>query len=93
MHNAINWQDTRTDAIVRTLAADGGQDRFRERCGLPLANYFSGPKLMWLLDHVKGLRARAETGDVLFGTIDSWLIWRFTGRHLTDVTNAGAGRC
>ncbi len=88
VHNAINWQDTRTDAIVRTLAADGGQDRFRERCGLPLANYFSGPKLMWLLDHVKGLRARAETGDVLFGTIDSWLIWRFTGRHLTDVTNA-----
>ncbi len=88
VHNAINWQDTRTDQLIQTLSADGGQGRFRERCGLPLANYFSGAKVRWLLDHVAGLRARAETGEVLFGTIDSWLIWRFTGRHLTDVTNA-----
>ncbi len=88
VYNAINWQDTRTDQLVRTLSADGGQGRFRERCGLPLATYFSGPKIRWLLDHVDGLRARAEAGEVLFGTIDSWLIWQFTGRHLTDVTNA-----
>ena len=88
MHNAINWQDTRTDQLCRELAGDAGQDRFRERCGLPLATYFSGPKLRWLLDHVPGLRERAEAGEVLFGTMDSWLIWKLTGRHLTDVTNA-----
>jgi glycerol kinase len=88
VHNAINWQDTRTDAIIRQLAGDAGQDRFRERCGLPLATYFSGPKLRWLLDTVPGLRERAEAGEVLFGTMDSWLIWKLTGRHLTDVTNA-----
>jgi glycerol kinase len=88
VHNAINWQDTRTDHLVRELEGEFGQDRFRERCGLPLATYFSGPKLRWLLDHVPGLRQRADAGEVLFGTIDSWLIWRLTGRHLTDVTNA-----
>ncbi|MGZ8633714.1 MAG: glycerol kinase GlpK [Solirubrobacteraceae bacterium] len=88
VHNAINWQDTRTDQIIRELAGDAGQDRFRERCGLPLATYFSGPKLRWLLDTVPGLRERAEAGEVLFGTVDSWLIWKLTGRHLTDVTNA-----
>jgi glycerol kinase len=88
VHNAINWQDTRTDHLVRELAQDVGQDRFRERSGLPLATYFSGPKVMWLLEHIPGLRERAEAGDVLFGTVDSWLIWRLTGRHLTDVTNA-----
>jgi glycerol kinase len=89
VHNAISWQDTRTDRLVDELAGDVGQHRFRDRCGLPLATYFSGPKIRWLLDHVPGLRARAEAGDVLFGTMDSWLIWRLCGRHLTDVTNAG----
>ena len=88
IHNAINWQDTRTDHLVRELAGDVGQDRFRERSGLPLATYFSGPKVRWLLDHVPDLEERARTGDVMFGTMDSWLIWRLTGRHLTDVTNA-----
>ncbi|HWK25741.1 MAG TPA: glycerol kinase GlpK [Solirubrobacter sp.] len=85
VHNAINWQDTRTDRMLREL---GDQDRFKERCGLPLATYFSGPKIAWLLNSIDGLRERAEAGEVLFGTIDSWLIWKLTGRHLTDVTNA-----
>ncbi len=91
--NAIVWQDTRTRDLCDALAREGGQDRFRDRVGLPLATYFSGPKLHWLLQNVPGLRARAEHGDVLFGTIDSWLIWHLTGgpdggAHVTDVTNA-----
>ncbi len=89
VHNALNWQDMRTDHLVRELGGEAGGDRFRDRCGLPLATYFSGPKIRWLLDNVDGLRPRAEAGDVLFGTIDSWLIWNLTGRHVTDVTNAG----
>jgi glycerol kinase len=89
VHNAITWQDTRTDHLVRELAGDAGPDRFRALCGLPLATYFSGPKIRWLLDSLPGLEAEAEAGDVLFGTIDSWLIWNLTGRHVTDVTNAG----
>jgi glycerol kinase len=88
VHNAINWADTRTDHLIRELGGDIGQDRFREVCGLPLATYFSGPKIRWLLDNVPGLAERVEAGEVLFGTMDSWLIWRLTGRHLTDVTNA-----
>jgi glycerol kinase len=88
VHNAINWQDTRTDHLIRELGGDVGQDRFRDLCGLPLATYFSGPKIRWLLDSVPGLAERAEAGEVLFGTMDSWLIWRLTARHLTDVTNA-----
>ncbi len=88
VHNAIVWQDTRTDSLVRGLGAELGQDRFRDRCGLPLATYFSGPKASWLLDSAPGLRRRAENGDLLFGTMDSWLIWNLTGRHVTDVTNA-----
>jgi glycerol kinase len=93
LHNAIVWQDTRTAALCAALAAEGGQDRFRAQTGLPLATYFSGPKLAWLLEHVPGARARAEAGDLLFGTIDSWLIWNLTGGpqggvHVTDVTNA-----
>ncbi|WP_159940768.1 MULTISPECIES: glycerol kinase GlpK [unclassified Nocardiopsis] len=88
VHNAIVWQDTRTDELVRELGGEAGQDRFRERCGLPLATYFSGPKLRWLLDNVEGLRERAERGEVLFGTMDTWIIWKLTGRHVTDVTNA-----
>ena len=88
LHNAITWQDTRTDRLVRELAEGHGQDRFKEQCGLPLATYFSAPKLRWLLDKVPGLRERAEVGEVLFGTVDSWLIWNLTGRHVTDPTNA-----
>jgi glycerol kinase len=92
-HNAVVWQDTRTDAICNELAEDGGQDRFRARVGLPLATYFSGPKIKWLLDNVPGLRAAAENGDALFGNIDSWLVWNLTGgpnggAHVTDVSNA-----
>ena len=88
VHNAINWEDTRTDQLCRELAGDAGQDRFREKTGLPIATYFSGPKVRWLLDRVPGLRERAEEGEILFGTIDSWLIWNLCGRHVTDVTNA-----
>jgi glycerol kinase len=89
VQNAINWGDLRTGHLVRELAGDAGQDRFRDRCGLPLATYFSGPKIRWLLDHVPGLQERAEAGEALFGTMDTWLIWNMTGRHVTDVTNAG----
>jgi glycerol kinase len=86
--NAVVWQDTRTAALVEELGRDGGQDRFRARCGLPLATYFSGPKIRWLLDQTEGARGAADRGEVLFGTIDTWLIWKLTGRHITDVTNA-----
>ena len=88
VHNAINWEDTRTDQLCRELSRHGGQERFREKTGLPIATYFSGPKVRWLLDQVPGLRERGEEGEVLFGTIDSWLIWNLCGRHVTDVTNA-----
>ncbi|MEO8926272.1 MAG: glycerol kinase GlpK [Caulobacteraceae bacterium] len=86
--NAVVWQDTRTDALCRELAGEAGQGRFRAQTGLPLATYFSGPKIRWLLDNIEGARAAAERGEVLFGTMDCWLIWKLTGRHLTDVTNA-----
>src|SRR5690606_31486905 len=88
VHHAIVWQDTRTDRLLRVLGGTEGQDRFRQRCGLPLATYFSGPKLRWLLDEIPGLRERAQRGEVLFGTMDTWLVWQLTGRHVTDVTNA-----
>ena len=88
VHNAIVWQDTRTDRLVRELGGQVGQDRFRAACGLPLATYFAGPKIRWLLDHVDGARAAAERGAVLFGTMETWLIWKLTGQHVTDVTNA-----
>ena len=88
IYNAISWQDTRTDKIVNRLAAEGGKDRFRAKTGLPLTTYFSGPKIQWILDHVEGARDGAERGTVLFGTMDTWLIWKLTGRHVTDVTNA-----
>jgi glycerol kinase len=88
VHPAIVWQDTRTDGIVTELAREGGQGRFADRCGLPLATYFSGPKIRWLLDADPSLQARAEAGEVLFGTMDTWLIWNLTGEHVTDVTNA-----
>src|SRR5580658_7929709 len=86
--NAIVWQDTRTDKLVAELGGAVGQDRFRAQCGLPLATYFSGPKVRWLLDETPGVRARAEAGELAFGTMDAWLIWKLTGRHVTDVTNA-----
>ena len=90
---AIVWQDTRTDSLCDSLAKNGGQDRFRAKTGLPLATYFSGPKLAWLLENVPGLREAALRGDACFGNIDSWLIWNLTGgtnrgEHVTDVTNA-----
>jgi glycerol kinase len=93
VHNAIVWQDTRTDALCREFGRTGGQDRWRKQTGLPLATYFAGPKARWMLDHVKGLRERAERGEILFGTMDSWVIWNLTGgtnggAHVTDVTNA-----
>ncbi|MDQ3766124.1 MAG: glycerol kinase GlpK [Actinomycetota bacterium] len=91
--NAIVWQDTRTDKICQELSKDGGDDRFRPKTGLPLATYFSGPKIKWILDNVDGAREKAENGDVLFGNLDAFLIWKLTGGpdggvHLTDVTNA-----
>jgi glycerol kinase len=93
VHNAIVWQDTRTDALVRELAGQRGLDRLRPRVGLPLSTYFSGPKLAWILENVAGVRDRAEAGELAFGTIDSWLLWNLTGGprggvHATDVTNA-----
>ena len=93
VHNALVWQDTRTDALVDELSADGGQDRFRAKSGLPLATYFSGPKVRWILDNVDGAREKAEAGDLIFGNMDTWLLWNLTGGvdgglHYTDVTNA-----
>src|SRR5262249_24994558 len=88
VHNAIVWQDTRTDALVAELAREGGQDRFRRLTGLPLATYFSGPKIRWLLDTAPEMRRQAVAGELLFGTMDTWLVWNLTGQHVTDVTNA-----
>jgi glycerol kinase len=88
VYNALVWQDTRTDSIINDLAKEGGQDRFRLKTGLPLATYFSGPKLKWIFDSVDGARTKAESGNLLFGTIDTWLIWNLTAEHITDVTNA-----
>ncbi len=91
--NAIVWQDTRTDTLCQELAGNEGQDRLRPQTGLPLATYFSGPKIKWILDNVEGVREAAECGDALFGNMDTWLIWKLTGginggAHVTDVTNA-----
>ncbi len=93
VYNAIVWQDTRTADIVGKMAKTGGQYRFQKKVGLPLATYFSGPKVKWILDNVKGLKARAAKGELLFGNIDTWVIWNLTGGpnggvHVTDVTNA-----
>ncbi|ETK37353.1 glycerol kinase [Microbispora sp. ATCC PTA-5024] len=90
---AVVWQDTRTDTLVDELSRRPDAHVVRERCGLPLATYFSAPTIRWLLDHTPGLRERAERGEVLFGTMESWLIWNLTGGpdggvHVTDVTNA-----
>jgi glycerol kinase len=91
--NALVWMDTRTDQLVHRYMREGGQDRFRATTGLPLATYFSGLKLLWILENVAGARELAERGEALFGTIDSWLTWNLTGGvqggvHVTDVTNA-----
>jgi glycerol kinase len=87
--NAIVWQDTRTRFLCDKLAEVEGKDRFRERCGLPLATYFSGPKIKWMLDNIPGLRESADRGDAIFGNVDTFLIWHLTGgAHITDVTNA-----
>ncbi|QFU15936.1 glycerol kinase GlpK [Microvirga thermotolerans] len=90
LHNALVWQDTRVDPLVQEFARDGGPDRLRGTTGLPLTSYFSGLKLRWLLDNVPGAREKAAAGDVLFGTVDAWLVWNLTGGrcHITDVTNA-----
>ncbi len=92
-YNAIVWQDTRTDKVCTDLARAGGQDRFRPQTGLPLATYFSGPKIRWILDNVPGVREAAARGEALFGNMDTWVIWNLTGgpnggAHVTDVTNA-----
>ncbi|MES2649877.1 MAG: glycerol kinase GlpK [Bacteroidota bacterium] len=87
-YNALVWQDTRTTSMVNDLTATHGPDGLREKTGLPFATYFSGLKLKWLLENVDGLREAALQGDALFGNIDTWLIWKFTGEHKTDVTNA-----
>jgi len=92
-YNAIVWQDTRTDKICNELAKDGGQNRFRDKVGLPLATYFSGPKIKWILENVDGVRAAAARGDAIFGNMDTWVIWNMTGgvnggAHVTDVSNA-----
>jgi glycerol kinase len=93
VYNAIVWQDTRTQSIVEELAGEEGLDRFKDVCGLPLATYFSGTKIKWILDNVDGAREKAEAGDLMFGTTDTWVLWNLTGGtdggvHATDVTNA-----
>ncbi len=93
IHNALVWQDTRTDKLVDEYSRDGGQARFQEKVGLPLATYFSGPKIRWMLDNVDGAAAKADSGDLLFGNMDTWVLWNLTGGtdgglHITDVTNA-----
>ena len=93
VYNAIVWQDTRTAKIVEDLGGDEGQDKYKARVGLPLATYFCGPKVKWILDNVEGARERAEAGDLVMGTMDTWVLWNMTGGvdggvHVTDVTNA-----
>ncbi|AEG43328.1 glycerol kinase GlpK [Isoptericola variabilis] len=93
VYNAIVWQDTRTQAIVDELGGDVGADKYKSIVGLPLATYFSGPKIKWILDNVDGAREAAERGDLLFGNTDTWVLWNMTGGveggvHVTDVTNA-----
>ncbi len=93
VYNAIVWQDTRTQKIIEELGGDAGQDKYKDRVGLPLATYFCGPKVKWILDNVDGARADAEAGKLLMGTIDTWVLWNMTGGvdggvHVTDVANA-----
>ncbi|MBX3013321.1 MAG: glycerol kinase GlpK [Caldilineaceae bacterium] len=89
IYNAIVWQDTRTDRLCKELEAAGHASRIYHKTGLPVATYFAGPKIRWILDHVPGAQARAAAGELLFGTVDTWLIWQLTGgQHVTDPTNA-----
>ncbi|MCJ7723938.1 MAG: glycerol kinase GlpK, partial [Anaerolineales bacterium] len=88
IYNAIVWQDTRTDLICNELSQISGKDHLRPKTGLPLATYFSGPKIKWVLDNVPNAWEKAEQGELLFGNIDTWVIWNLTGAHITDVTNA-----
>ncbi len=93
VYNAVVWQDTRTMKIVEDLGGEEGADKYQKIVGLPLATYFTGPKVTWILDNVEGARERAEAGDLLMGTTDSWVLWNLTGGvngglHITDVTNA-----
>ena len=93
VHNAIVWQDTRVEDAVAEFSREGGPDRFRKLTGLPLATYFSGLKIRWILNNVPGAREQAEAGELLFGNIDTYLVWKLTGGqrggvHVTDVTNA-----
>jgi glycerol kinase len=93
VYNAIVWQDTRTDKICAELEGEGGQDRFRAKTGLPIATYFSGPKVRWILENVDGAKEKAEAGDLIFGNIDTWCLWNLTGGtdgglHYTDPSNA-----
>jgi glycerol kinase len=93
LYNAIVWQDTRTQEIVTRLAGDAGVERFKDTVGLPLSTYFAGTKILWILENVPGARERAERGELLFGTTDTWVLWNLTGGidggiHATDVTNA-----
>lgn len=93
LYNAIVWQDTRTDQLIKQFEGSVGQNRFRDKVGLPLATYFSGPKIRWILDNVEGAREAAEEGRAVFGNMDTWIIWNLTGgpnggAHVTDVTNA-----
>jgi glycerol kinase len=93
VYNAIVWQDTRTDKICTELESEGGQDRFRNKTGLPIATYFSGPKVRWILENVDGAKEKAEAGDLVFGNIDAWCLWNLTGGtdgglHYTDPSNA-----
>ncbi len=94
VYNAIVWQDTRTQKICDELAGDAGAEKYKSKVGLPLATYFSGPKVKWILDNVEGVRERAEAGDLMFGNMDTWVLWNLTGGadndgvHVTDVTNA-----
>ncbi len=92
-YNAIVWQDTRTEALCNEMAANGDMDCFRDKVGLPLATYFSGPKIKWIIDNIDGVKKAVDAGDAIFGNIDTWLIWWLTGGpdggvHVTDVTNA-----
>ncbi|MDF9878227.1 glycerol kinase GlpK [Cellulosimicrobium cellulans] len=93
VYNAIVWQDTRTQKIVDELGGSDGPEKYKSIVGLPLATYFSGPKVKWILDNVEGAREKAEAGDLLFGNTDTWTLWNLTGGvnggvHVTDVTNA-----
>ncbi len=93
VYNALVWQDTRVDDAVADFSRDGGQNRFREKTGLPLATYFSGLKIRWMLKNIPGAQEAAAKGDLLFGNVDTFLLWKLTGGtqggvHVTDVTNA-----